>query len=289
MKSDGKKIVIVKRKKSGDHEDHGGAWKVAYADFVTAMMAFFLVMWIVGMDQGVKDLVEGYFANPVGFKRAFSGGANPLSRGTDPRSLDLRKAELVTKAHQRVQFQETAEEIERKMEEAGLVSGQAASVEMVITDQGLRIELMETGEGEIFFDKASASLKPAIRSVLGLIGPELQALPNQVVVEGHTDALPFGSTAYSNWELSVDRANAARRVLIQSGLAGDRVAEVRGYADRKPKNAHDRLDPRNRRISVLLPYQEEIATEDFNPVRGQSPSGIQLPNDHFLPSNGRNP
>lgn len=283
MSSDGKKIIVVKKKVGGHHEEHGGAWKVAYADFVTAMMAFFLVMWIVGMDQGVKDLVEGYFANPVGFKRAFSGGANPLSKGTDPRSLDLRKAELVTKAYQRAQFQETAEEIERKMGEAGLVSGQAASVEVVVTDQGLRIELMETGEGDVFFDKASASLKPAIRSVLGLIAPELQALPNRVVVEGHTDALPFGSTGYSNWELSVDRANAARRVLLQAGLDGERVVEVRGYADRKPKIAEDRLDPRNRRISVLLPYQEEAVTTEFQPLENQMPSGPLRPG-HQLPS-----
>lgn len=289
MSSDGKKIIIVKKKKSGHHEEHGGAWKVAYADFVTAMMAFFLVMWIVGMDQGVKDLVEGYFSNPVGFKRVFSGGANPLSRGTDPRSMDLRRAELVTREHQRVQFQETADEIERKMEEAGLAADKAASVEMVVTGQGLRIELMETGEGEVFFDKASASLKPAIRSILNLMAPELQNLPNDVVVEGHTDALPFGSAAYSNWELSVDRANAARRVLVHAGLSGDRVVEVRGYADRHPKNREDRLDPRNRRISVLLPYRESVRTEGFRPVEDQIRSDVQLPADRLSISSGVKP
>jgi len=287
MNSDGKKIIIVKKKKSGHHEDHGGAWKVAYADFVTAMMAFFLVMWIVGMDQGVKDLVEGYFANPVGFKRAFSGGANPLSRGTDPRSLDLRRAELVTREYQRMRFQETAEGIQGKMENAGLVAGKAASVEVVVTDQGLRVELMETGDGEVFFDKASASLKPSIRSVLDLIAPELQSLPNQVVVEGHTDALPFGSPGYSNWELSVDRANAARRVLIEAGLSGDRIVEVRGYADRKPKNVEDTLDPRNRRITVLLPYREEEG--GYSPVEERIRSDIQIPEDHLTPATGVRP
>jgi chemotaxis protein MotB len=227
------------------------------------MMAFFMVMWILGMDQGVKDMVEGYFSNPVGFQRAFSGGSNPVSRGSSPTDMDPRRVRLVSRERQRLRFEQAAEEIKGKMEEAGLVTGQAASVEIVVTEQGLRIELMETGEGEVFFDKASASLKPSIRSVLDLIAPELQALPNEIVVEGHTDALPFGSLTYSNWELSVDRANAARRVLLEAGLSGDRIVEVRGYADRQLKNSENALDPRNRRISVLLPYREELQIEFY--------------------------
>jgi chemotaxis protein MotB len=200
--------------------------------------------------------------------------------------MDLRRAELITRDRQRQQFQEAAEEIERKMEETGLGASEASSVEMVVTDQGLRIELMETGEGEVFFEKASAALKPAIRSILTLMAPELEALPNDVVVEGHTDALPFGSTRYSNWELSVDRANAARRVLVGAGLDGERVVEVRGYADRQPKNEEDRLDPRNRRISVLLPFREEVRTEEFNPVESRIRSEIRLPSDHVAGSSG---
>jgi chemotaxis protein MotB len=282
MSSD-KKIIIVKKKKGGGEGHHGGAWKVAYADFVTAMMAFFLVMWILGMDQGVKDMVEGYFSNPVGFKRAYSGGANLMSQGSSPANLNLRRAELMTREYQRRKFEEAAEDIEGNLERAGVMKGKGASVEVVVTDQGLRIELMETGEGEVFFDKASASLKPAIRSVLDLIAPELQALPNAVVVEGHTDGLPFGSTAYSNWELSVDRANSARRVLVESGLDMERIVEVRGYADRQPKNAEDTLDPRNRRISVLLPYREEPVVQEFRPVGDQALAPANLPSDHLLP------
>ena len=280
MNSNGKPIIIVKRKKVRGHGGgHGGSWKVAYADFVTAMMAFFMVMWILGMDQGVKDMVEGYFSNPVGFKRAFSGGSSPMSQGSHPSNLDLRRSQVVTRERQRIRFEQTAEDIEGKMEKAGLVQGQAASVEIVVTEQGLRIELMETGEGEVFFDKASASLKPSIRLVLDLIAPELQALPNEVVVEGHTDGLPFGSSAYSNWELSVDRANAARRVLLEAGLSGDRIVEVRGYADRQLKNSENSLDPRNRRISVLLPYRKEIQIRAFTPVGDQISSTNDLPQD----------
>lgn len=291
MSSDEKKVIVVRKKKSGHSEDHGGSWKVAYADFVTAMMAFFLVMWIVGMDQGVKDMVQGYFTNPVGFRKNFSGGASPLSAGNDPSNLDLRRAVLMTREHQKKKFRETAEEIREKMEEAGLMRGMDAAVEIVLTEQGLRIELMETGEGETFFAKASASLKPALRSVLGIVAPELHALPNDVVVEGHTDALPFrGGPGYSNWDLSTDRANAARRVLVQKGLGEGRVVEVRGYAEREPKNPDDPLDPRNRRISVLLPFQEELEVEEFVPVGTNVISSIgDLPEDHLFQSNGASP
>ena len=287
MSSNEKKVIVVRKKSSGGHEEHGGAWKVAYADFVTAMMAFFLVMWIMGMDQGVKDMVEGYFTNPVGFKRNFSGGSNPVSSGSDPTSLDLRRAILMTREHQKRRFEETAKEIRSKMEDAGLTRGMDAAVEVVVTGQGLRIELMETGEGETFFDKASASLKPALRSVLHLVAPELQALPNDVVVEGHTDALPFrGGPGYTNWDLATDRANAARRSLIVGGLENDRVKEVRGHADRELKNPEDPLDPRNRRISVLLPFQEEVMTEEFAPGASPVISETTLPEDHLLGGEG---
>ena len=285
MSSDNK-IIIVKKKKSGGEGHHGGAWKVAYADFVTAMMAFFLVMWILGMDQGVKDMVEGYFSNPVGFKRAFSGGSNPVGQGADPTSMEMTRAMLMTREHQKVRFQETAEEIEGKMTEAGLTVDAGADVEVVVTDQGLRIELMETGNGDVFFDQASSDLKPALHSLLGLIGPELEALPNVVVVEGHTDSLPFGAPGYSNWELSVDRANAARRVLVAAGLNTNRVVEVRGHADRQPKNPENTLDPRNRRISILIPYREEVLSEQYRPLGDDLVSSADLPEDHLPFRNG---
>lgn len=263
----GNKIIVVRKKKGGHGGHHGGSWKVAYADFVTAMMAFFLVMWIMGMDQGVKELVEGYFNNPVGFKRAFSGGSNPISAGNHPNNLDLRRNQIAVRELQRERFERAGHGISEKLQEAGFGGELAADVEIQVTEDGLRIELMETGEGDTFFDKSSATLKPLMNSVLQVIAPELAALPNLLVVEGHTDALPFGTEGYSNWELSVDRANAARRALIQYGMDEDRVVEVRGYADRHPKIADSPLDPRNRRISVLLPFTEEPVVE-FLPISG---------------------
>jgi chemotaxis protein MotB len=220
-------------------------------------MAFFMVMWIMGMDSDVKDLVQGYFSNPVGFQRQYSGGSNLLSSGNAPTNMDVRRVVLLSREVQQSRFREAAKSMEEKIRDAGLMRGLEAQVEIVVTEEGLRIELMETGSGETFFDKASAALKPALAEVLEIIAPELGTLPNEVVVEGHTDALPFlGDRGYGNWELSVDRANAARALLEVAGLDSTRVREVRGHADRRPKNPAERLDPRNRRISILLPFQE---------------------------------
>jgi len=283
MSGDDRKVIVIKKKVKGGHEDHGGAWKVAYADFVTAMMAFFLVMWLLGMNQDVKDLIQGYFSNPVGFQQAFSGGANPLSQGSSPADLNLRRAVLMTRAYQKARFEQTAEELRDAIAEEGAVQNLAAAVEIVVTDEGMRIELMETGEGETFFDNSSANLKPALTTVLGMIADELGGLPNDVVVEGHTDSSQFGSAGYSNWELSVDRANSARRVLVSSGLNGDRLVEVRGYADRHLKNLEDAFDPRNRRISVLLPFKDDIKLEEFPISKETAVGNMALPTD-FLPT-----
>jgi len=259
--SDGKKIIVIKKKVKGHGGHHGGSWKVAYADFVTAMMAFFLVMWIMGMDEGVRNMVQGYFTNPVGFRRAFSGGANPLSVGSSPMSADVQGLMVLSRRDQQQAFEDVAGQIKDKLSRKGLLEDLGADVEIVVTDEGLRIELMETGEEEILFSSGSAELKPRLGSVLATIGEELDKLPNDVVVEGHTDAIPFGRPGYTNWELSVDRANAARRALLAGGLATRHISEVRGYADKKLKVPSTPTDPHNRRISLLLPFKDEIRLE----------------------------
>jgi chemotaxis protein MotB len=253
----GKKIVIVRRKGASHGGHHGGSWKVAYADFVTAMMAFFMVMWIMGMDQGVKDMVQGYFTNPVGFKKSFSGGTNALGAGNFVTNLEVKRTVILNRREQEESFRDAAEEIRSLMEADSLLGGLSAQVEIVVTEEGLRIELMEGPEGTAFFDVSSATLKPALRAVLALVGGVLDHVPGDVVVEGHTDALRYGGPGYSNWDLSVDRANSARREMEAAGLGEGRVAEVRGYADRRLKVVGDPLDARNRRISVLLPFTRE--------------------------------
>jgi len=253
---DSPKIVIVKRRAKEEEGHHGGAWKVAYADFVTAMMAFFLVMWIMSMDQGVKDLVQGYFQNPIGFKRSFSGGTNPLAAGNSITNMKVKRTVILNRRQQEARFKAAAAAIRTNVELHNVMAGLDAKVDVVVTDEGLRIEFMETGDKPVFFDKASSTLKPALEKALSVVGSVLKTVPGDVVVEGHTDALPYDGARYSNWELSVDRANAARRELQNGGLAAKRITEVRGYADRQLKIPSRPLDPRNRRISVLLPFKE---------------------------------
>lgn len=249
-----RKIIIVKKKKVGHAAHHGGSWKVAYADFVTAMMAFFMVMWIMGMDQGVKDMVQGYFQNPVGYKRSFSGGRNIISQGNSIINMQLQDAIIMRRIEEQQRMEEAASGIRDRLGELGLVENLEAMVEVVVTDQGLRIEMMEGDGQDTFFDQASSDLSPALRTVLALVATEVSQLQNGVVIEGHTDGVPFGGANYSNWELSVDRANVARRVLLAGGIPEAQMIEVRGYADRQLKVFDQPADPRNRRISILLPF-----------------------------------
>lgn len=266
----GQSIIIVKKKKVIHAAHHGGSWKVAYADFVTALMAFFMVMWIMGMDQDTKDLVQGYFQNPVGFKKGYAGGANMLSQGNSITSIQLSRTVLLrSRLREEDRLQAVRRAIDLELARDGFLEGLNAAVEVVVTEDGLRIEMMETGQGDTFFEKSSARLRPALEDILRLIARQIAPLSNGVVVEGHTDSMPFGRLDYSNWELSVDRANAARRVLIAAGLPADHVVGVIGYAERRPKFVERPLDPENRRISLLLPFdtpkqfEPDVDSEDL--------------------------
>ena len=256
MSKTGAKIIIIKRVKKGHAAHHGGSWKVAYADFVTAMMAFFMVMWILGMDENLKKSIEGYFSNPVGFKKGYSGGKNPISRGASPTTVTTAQLRVVSHLAQEEKFNRAGESIKSKLKEAGL-SNIGANIEVITTSAGLRIELAEGGEGETFFPVASAEMKPVMHQLLALIASELSPLNNSLIIEGHTDGRPFNGT-YSNWELSADRANAARRVLEQNGVTASRVREVRGLADRDPRMDADALDASNRRITIVLPFNDPV-------------------------------
>ncbi|HEX6925041.1 MAG TPA: flagellar motor protein MotB [Longimicrobiaceae bacterium] len=258
--SDRKKSVIVikkVRKKHGAH--HGGSWKVAYADFVTAMMAFFMVMWILGMDSDVRKAIQGYFTNPVGMDRGYSSGVSPIATGTSPAAVKTpQPLRLITRGFEEERFRELAARIQARLREAEGLREIAAQIEVVITKDGLRIELVEGGNGEMFFALGSSKLKPAAARALAAIATELKETQTPLVVEGHTDAAPFGpGRRYSNWELSVDRANAARQAMAAAGLGDHRIREIRGYADRTLRNPDNPLDPANRRISILLPFSSE--------------------------------
>ncbi len=253
------KVIRVVRKSNRQHGHNGGAWKVAYADFVTAMMAFFLVMWISGMESNVKELIQGYFNNPIGFKRAHSTGMSPVAHEGPALSPGSARIVLLSRDGERRKMEMVIERIEQRLAEANFPGTLEGKIEMVLTREGLRIELVETGQEETFFTLGSAELRPAALRALELIAAEVAELPNEIIIEGHTDGLRYGTTAYTNWELSVDRANAARRALEGVGVGGDRVVEVRGYADKQLRVAENSLDPRNRRVSLLLRYRGELA------------------------------
>ncbi len=268
----GKKIVIVKKVISGGGGHHGGSWKVAYADFVTAMMAFFMVMWILGMDDKTKQAIEGYFANPVGYKKGFGSGSSPLSIGTTPANIQKTTLRMVVRSSEQRSFEALKAAILDKLAQSDSLKRLNGLVDVQVTNDGLRIELVETGRGDVYFPLGSKQMKPATLLTLQLIGAELAELKHSVVLEGHTDGAQFSTEGgnYGNWELSSDRANAARRVLEAAGVSDGRIVEVRGYADTKPKVPEDPLAPSNRRISILLPFSsppggdgsaESMATE----------------------------
>lgn len=268
-----KKVIVVvrERKRRGGYQS-GGSWKVAYADFVTAMMAFFLVLWILGMDPEVRDLIQGYFNNPVGYKQG-GGGANILGTGNSPVSLDATRLALLAREQQRRRFEEARHEILRRLEDSDGLRAISGQVEMIVTDDGLRIELIEGESGSTFFEIGSALLTPPAAIALAEIGDALSDLPNEVKVEGHTDSRQYSRPGYTNWELSADRANAARRALEVNGIDPDRVIEVRGYADRELRNPADPRDPSNRRVTILLPFSDPRAIEVVQPLILPPPLG----------------
>jgi chemotaxis protein MotB len=251
----GKKVVIIKKKVVGGGGHHGGSWKVAYADFVTAMMAFFMVMWILGMDDKTKQAIEGYFANPVGYKKGYGAGSSPLSTGTSPSNVQRTPLRLMVRSTEQRTFEELRKSILDKLEANDSLKKLNASWDVQVTQEGLRIELVEGDKGDTYFPSGSAKMKPVTALALQLVGSELATLQHPVILEGHTDAAPFGKDAsYTNWELSADRANAARRVLESAGLGADRVQEVRGLGATQLRVPNDPLASANRRISILLPY-----------------------------------
>jgi chemotaxis protein MotB len=248
--------IIIKKKKAAHGGHHGGAWKVAYADFVTAMMAFFLVMWLVGQSKAVKSAIAGYFRDPGIFDQQKSNG--PIGGGD--LKLDPEAAPPTTEtapaiaAAEKAALEDTAKRIKDRLAESPDLRSLGKQIEITITRDGLRIELVDA-EKQTFFATGSAALASGTEKVLELIARELGQLKNSIVIEGHTDSRPYNTAdLYSNWELSADRANAARRVMERTGLQAGQVRGVRGYADRQLRVQDAPLDPRNRRVSVIVEH-----------------------------------
>lgn len=281
MAGDSKKLqpIIIKRVKKGGHAAHGGAWKIAYADFVTAMMAFFLLMWLLGSTtEGDKKGIADYFNSPLKVallsggsgsgdsSHVIKGGGTDLTRSggqvkrgdidTTRATINLAAMRAEQRAGETGKLEQVKAHIEKmltaEIERFGNMKNQ---VKLDMTADGLRIQIIDEGNRPMF-DSGSAVVKPYMRELLRDIGSVLAEVPNRLTLEGHTDAQPFAADrdglGYGNWELSADRANASRRELTAGGLPTDRVLRVQGLASSVPFDKQDPLAPSNRRISIIV-------------------------------------
>jgi len=231
--------IIVIKKKGGHGGHHGGAWKVAYADFVTAMMSLFIVLWLMSASKPVQEAVGGYFRDPSG--TADKKGSIMPGAGEN---FILTKDDMPKLKNQ----------LEQKIREMDDFEKLKNHIEMTVTNEGLRIELSESAAGT-FFDSGSPKLNGDGHELVIALALELSKLPNRLSIEGHTDSKPYStSKTYSNWELSTDRANAARRLMQTSGIGPEQITQVRGFADQRLRKPDNPLDPSNRRISIIVQY-----------------------------------
>ncbi|MBR0564568.1 flagellar motor protein MotB [Azoarcus sp. L1K30] len=287
MSDESQQPIIVKRIKKGGGGAHGGAWKIAYADFVTAMMAFFLLMWLLGSTaQGDLEGIADHFQNPLKLAMAggegsgdsssiIKGGGEDLSRkvgqvkrGDTPstRAINVdaanshipapdgdRDGEELALRQERSRLLDLKGRIEAIIEANPELRPFKNQILMDITSEGLRIQIVDE-QNRPMFTSASAELQPYTRDLLRSIGRALNDVENRISLSGHTDASRYagGDRGFSNWELSSNRANASRRELVAGGLAVAKVVRVVGLADTIPLNASDPLDPINRRISIIV-------------------------------------
>jgi chemotaxis protein MotB len=274
----GQRPIIIKRKKAGHAAHHGGAWKVAFADFMTAMMAFFLVMWIIGLSESTRKAIAGYFKEP-GIFSFTTGKAKPVKveaaesqhagdgsganngrpsqdvivqrAGCDPKGPSVGESAKIENLRGDIQHR-----LAKLADERPELKKLLGAVDMELTKEGLRIELTETKD-VAYFEIGGAKPSKAAREVLEAIAPQLAQIGNDIIVEGHTDKRPYPGTVYTNWELSADRANAARKLLVDSGLAPKQIVNVTGFADVKPRKPDQPFDLANRRVSVVVKYKDE--------------------------------
>jgi chemotaxis protein MotB len=230
-------IIIKKRAAHGAH--HGGAWKVAYADFVTAMMALFIVLWLMNSSKQIQEAVGGYFKDPTGTAKQV--GSDMVGSGENF---------IVDKDN----MEQLKEQLQKAVKEVPNFDKMKNHIDMTVTNEGLRIELSESEKGT-FFDSGSPKISKDGEELLTTLAEELGKLSNSLAMEGHTDSKPYAAGSnFGNWELSSERANAARRLMQLHGIRRDQVTQVRGFADQRLRKKEAPLDPANRRISLIVQY-----------------------------------
>ena len=296
MSDDAQRPIIVKRKKAGHGGSHGGAWKIAYADFVTAMMAFFLLMWLLGSTS--KATLQGiaeYFKNPMKVSSQggeAAGSTNSIIKGG---GMDMTKSigqvkkgdssknkqpvsmSEVKKQIEKTKLKELKEKLQKMVEGDAKLSQFKKQILIDITSEGLRIQIVDE-KNRPMFDIGHDQLKPYTKEILHEIGKVLNDVPNRISLTGHTDATPYygGEKGYSNWELSADRANSSRRELIFGGMEEAKVLRVVGLASAVPFDKDDLFNPTNRRISIIVlnkMTEEALAAENSATGSEEPPPG----------------
>ena len=284
--------IIVKKIVAAAHgAHHGGAWKVAYADFVTAMMAFFLLMWLLGMtDEQKRQGIADYFTPTLVEMKQNSAGSNGVLGGesliskdnypsratqTGDRTIVIPESAIGGPersrdlAKDRQAFEELKRALDRRMELIPELKKLKANVRYVETREGLRIDLVDEANFSMFA-LATDQLVPQARRLIGEVARVIDAVPNKIIVRGHTDALPYAAgKAMNNWLLSTSRAEATRATLAESGLPTERFARIEGVADQEPYVSADRYDPRNRRMSIILAWSGDSQAPATAPPGGR--------------------
>ena len=291
--------IIVKRIKKVVHAHHGGAWKIAYADFVTAMMAFFLLMWLLGSTaQGDLKGISEYFNSPLKVAMAggsgsgdsnsiIKGGGTDLTREAgqvkagdskqDKHKSSLKAAQADLERQEKAKLNALKQRIETMVASNATLRQFQNQIRLDLTADGLRIQIVDE-QNRPMFDSGRAVLKDYTRIILREIGRALNEVDNRITLSGHTDAAPYssGERGYSNWELSADRANAARRELVAAGTAESKILRVVGLAAAVPVVPEDFLDSRNRRISIIVMNKkaEEAVTQNVPAVDISEVDGV---------------
>lgn len=304
MSDDSQRPIIIKRIKKGHGGAHGGAWKIAYADFVTAMMAFFLLMWL--LSSTTKATLQGiaeYFRTPLKValmggsgsgdsSSVIKGGGTDLTRSTGQvqmtdrpeikRTVNLQSSQTAMQTDQakseaeKKKLNELKNKIEKLIESSPTLKQFKKQILLDITRDGLRIQIVDE-KNRPMFDSGSAHLKDYTKVILAEIGKVLNEVPNRLTLSGHTDATPYsgGETGYSNWELSSDRANASRRELVKSGMDERKILRVVGLSSAIQFDKDDPYNPINRRISIIVmnkQAEEAVMQESASPPTEAAPS-----------------
>ncbi len=255
----GARRPIIKKVKKKGQAHHGGSWKVAYADFVTAMMAFFLLLWLLSsVDQHKRQEIALYFQRPLStiFTSGSNSGEDPVlskNRGDTAKGIFVSGADSAGRGHDALRLARLKEKLEAEIRTNPLLRAFADQLRFELTERGLRIQVMDKRQRSMFA-VGSATLRPYARGLLREIARVLNDVPNRIIISGHTDAMPYpgGEAGYSNWELSADRANAARRALVGGGIQEGKIVRVEGLSSTALLHPEAPYDPANRRISILL-------------------------------------